>query len=100
RLFTLYVRDGYGCWNVGAHFFVSNEDRNTVAEALTIVRQLEPRWKPRYFLADQSNIEANGIKTAFPGLQNGEQECDVFFCTVHVMRTWLSKIFDPKTREK
>lgn len=26
RLFTIYVRDNYGCWNVGGHFFVSNED--------------------------------------------------------------------------
>ena len=38
RLFTLYVRDTYGCWNVGAHFFVSSEDADTVAEALTIIR--------------------------------------------------------------
>ena len=21
RLFTLYIRDGFGCWDVGAHFF-------------------------------------------------------------------------------
>jgi hypothetical protein len=34
RLFTLYIRDIYGCWNIGAHFFVSSEDSNTVAEAL------------------------------------------------------------------
>jgi transposase-like protein len=37
---------------------------------------------------------------AFPGLKNGEQECDVFFCTVHVMRTWMSKIYEKKTRQK
>jgi hypothetical protein len=34
HLFTLYVRNTYGCWNVSAHFFVSNEDADTVAEAL------------------------------------------------------------------
>ncbi|CAB4488030.1 unnamed protein product [Rhizophagus irregularis] len=34
RLFTLYVHDTYGCWNIGAHFFVSSEDSDTVAEAL------------------------------------------------------------------
>ena len=33
RLFTLYIRNSYGCWDVGAHFFffVSNEDSETVA---------------------------------------------------------------------
>ena len=36
----------------------------------------------------------------FPGLINGEQECDIFFCTVHVMRTWMSKIYDKKTQQK
>uniref|UniRef100_U9U9Y6 ZSWIM1/3 RNaseH-like domain-containing protein n=1 Tax=Rhizophagus irregularis (strain DAOM 181602 / DAOM 197198 / MUCL 43194) TaxID=747089 RepID=U9U9Y6_RHIID len=41
RLFILYVRITYGCWNVGAHFFVSNEDADTVAEALTIIRNNE-----------------------------------------------------------
>ena len=37
RLFTLYVRDIYGCWNIGAHFFVNNEDCDTVSEALKII---------------------------------------------------------------
>jgi hypothetical protein len=37
RLFTLYVRDRYGCWDVGAHFFVSNEDSETIAEGLQII---------------------------------------------------------------
>jgi hypothetical protein len=37
---------------------------------------------------------------AFPGLNNGEQECDVIFCTVHIMRTWMHKIYDKKTRQK
>ncbi|RHZ78348.1 hypothetical protein Glove_165g82 [Diversispora epigaea] len=100
RLFTLYIRDGYGCWDIGGHFFVSNEDSNTVVEALMIIRRFCSSWKPRYFLADQSSIEAKSIVMAFPGLQKGEQECDVIFCTVHVMRTWMDKIYDPKTRNK
>ncbi|RHZ67797.1 hypothetical protein Glove_299g115 [Diversispora epigaea] len=43
RLFTLYVCDTYGCWDVGAHFFVNNH----------------------------SNIEAKGIKKAFSGIIAG-----------------------------
>ncbi|RHZ77859.1 hypothetical protein Glove_170g31 [Diversispora epigaea] len=52
RLFTLYIRNGYSCWDVGAHFFVSNENSDTIAEALKIIRQFAPHWKPRYFLQD------------------------------------------------
>ena len=98
RLFTLYIRNSYGCWDVGAHFFVSNEDSDTIMQSLKIVRQFAHHWSPRYFLSDQSNIESNSIKMAFPGLKNGEQEYDIFFCTVHVMRTWMSKIYNKKTR--
>ncbi|CAB4490569.1 unnamed protein product [Rhizophagus irregularis] len=100
RLFTLYIRNYYGCWDVGAHFFVSNENSDTVAEGLKIIRRFARRWNPRYFLSDQSNIESNSIKMAFPGLKNGEQECEVFFCTVHIVRVWMNKIYDKKIRQK
>jgi MULE transposase domain len=99
RLFTLYVRDTYGCWNVGAHFFVSNEDADTVAQALTIIRNMCCRWSPRYVLSDHSNIEAKSIKKTFPGISAGEQECEVLLCVVHVMRTWIQKIHEKKTRD-
>ena len=96
----MYIRNHYEYWNVGTHFFISNEDSNTVAEGLRIVRQFANHWNPRYFLSDQSNIESNSIKAAFSGLKNGEQECDIIFCTVHIMRIWMSKIYDKKTRQK
>ncbi|RHZ85584.1 hypothetical protein Glove_64g118 [Diversispora epigaea] len=100
RLFTLYIRNEFGCWGVGTHFFVSNEDSDTVAEALKTIRRFAVHWKPRYFLQDQSNVEANGIKMAFLELKNGEQECDTIFCTVHLVRTLMSKIYEVKTRQK
>ena len=62
-----------------AHFFVSNEDSDTVAEGLKTIRRFARHWNLRYFLSDQSNIESNSIKMAFPGLKNGEQVCDIFF---------------------
>ena len=97
RLFTLYIRDTYGCWNIGAHFFVSSEDGDTISKALTIIRSY-CHWSPRYVLMDQSSIEAKSIKKAFPGINAGEQECEVILCTVHVMRTWMSKIYEKETR--
>ncbi|PKY61079.1 hypothetical protein RhiirA4_431576 [Rhizophagus irregularis] len=63
HLFTLYIRNYYGCWDVGAHFFVSNENSDTVAEGLKIIRRFARHWNPRYFLSNQSNIESNSIKT-------------------------------------
>lgn len=53
RLFTLYICNEYGCWDVDAHFFVSNEDSNTIAEALMIIQQFALHWRPRYFFQDQ-----------------------------------------------
>ncbi len=96
-MFTLYIRNYYGYWDVGAYFFVSNEDSITITQGLKIIRRFAHYWIPRYFLSDQSNVESNSIKIAFSGLKNGKQECDIFFCTVHVMRTWMSKIYDKKT---
>lgn len=99
RLFTLYIRDSYGCWDVGAHFFVSNEDSDTIAAALKIIRIICNKWHPAYILMDQSNIESNSIKKVFLGLQANEAECKIIYCTVHVMRTWMLKIYDKKTRD-
>ncbi|RHZ86811.1 hypothetical protein Glove_44g33 [Diversispora epigaea] len=99
RLFTLYIRDSYNCWDVGAHFFVSNEDSDTIVEALKIIRNICKNWIPGYVLMDQSNIEANSIKKVFPGLKAGENECRIILCTVHIVRTWIAKIYEKKTRE-
>ncbi|CAG8820899.1 8940_t:CDS:2, partial [Cetraspora pellucida] len=99
RLFTLYIRDTYGCWNVGAHFFVSSEDSDMVAEALLIVRKKCCRWSPRYMLLDQSSIEAKSIKKTFPGITASEQECQIIFCIVHVMRTWMQRIYEKEIHD-
>jgi hypothetical protein len=97
-LFTLYVRDTYGCWNIGAHFFVSSEDSDTVAEALKKICSY-CHWSPCYILSDQSSVEFKSIKIVFPGVNAGEQECEVLLCIVHVMWTWMSKIHEKKTRD-
>jgi hypothetical protein len=94
----LYVRDTYGCWNIGAHFFVSSEDSDTVAEALKKIRSY-CRWFSRYILSDQSSVEFKSIKIVFSGVNASEQECEVLLCVVHVMRTWMSKIHEKKTRD-
>ncbi|CAG8510210.1 8156_t:CDS:2, partial [Scutellospora calospora] len=79
------ISDGYSCWNVSEHFFISNEDSDMVTEVLVIMWQFCSFWKPQYFLSDQSSVEARSIITAFPGLQKGEQEYEVVLCTIHVI---------------
>ncbi|GBB95980.1 hypothetical protein RclHR1_02660001, partial [Rhizophagus clarus] len=79
---------------------LNKEDSVTIAKGLKIARRFAHHWSPRYFLSDQSNIESNSIRMAFPGLKNGEQDCDIIFCTVYIMRTWMNKIYDKKTRQK
>ena len=100
RLFTLYVRDNIGCWCVGGHFFVDGEDSIILTKALRIIRRFAPNWNPRYFLPDQSAIEANAINMVFRGLEAGEMECTIILCTVHIMRTWMSKIYGEAARNK
>ncbi|RHZ76840.1 hypothetical protein Glove_188g37 [Diversispora epigaea] len=65
-----------------------NENSDTIAEALKIIRNICKNWIPGYVLMDQSNIEANSIKKVFPGLKS-----------VHIVRTWIVKIYEKKTRE-
>ncbi|KAF9150136.1 hypothetical protein BGX20_005790, partial [Mortierella sp. AD010] len=87
-------------WDVGAHFFVSEENSASVTSALKIIRKWEPNWQPRYMLSDQSSIENKSINMAFPGITRGEQNCDVILCSVHIMRTWKLKIYVKETEAK
>jgi hypothetical protein len=100
QLFTLYVRDGCGCWVVGAHFFLAGEDGRAIANGLREIRRLVPNWQPRYMLVDQSSIECSGIMEAFPGVANGEQQCSILWCSVHVMRTWMRKVTHTGAKSK
>jgi hypothetical protein len=100
RLFTLYVRDSNGCWNVGGHFLVSHEDIPAVTKGLKTIRHFAPQWEPRYILSDDSAVEVGGVHAAFPGINFGEQNCDPLRCTVHTMRSWMRKIYITSVRNK
>jgi hypothetical protein len=97
HLFTLYVCDTYGYWNISMHFFVSSEDSDTVAEALKKIRSY-CHWSSCYILSDQSSVEFKSIKIVFPG-DAGEQECEVLLYIVYVMWTWMLKIYEKKTHD-
>lgn len=84
---------------MGAHFFISSEDSDTVSKALLIIRNKCNGWSPRYMLSDQSSVEAKSIKKVFPGITVSEQECQIILCTVHVMRIWMQKIYEKGIRD-
>ncbi|KAF9912584.1 hypothetical protein EC991_010009 [Linnemannia zychae] len=107
KLFTLYIRDRFGCWDSGAHFFVKEATGVTIAQALQLVRQLAPSWRPRYMLTDRTSAVTTGIETAFPEAaqempqQPAEQDlCQILFSTSHTMQIWNHIITDPQARRR
>ena len=104
KLTTVYVKSKHGSWFPGGQFWMEREDSSGVGAGLkaikNIVNSIGPKkWEPRYFVIDQSHIEMNGIKMAFKGIPNRgervdclEQNVSIFFCKVHVMRTWIRRI--------
>ncbi|KAG9285940.1 hypothetical protein G9A89_002360 [Geosiphon pyriformis] len=42
RLFTIYIRDGCGCWNVGGHFFINKNNSEAVTAGLKAIRTFAP----------------------------------------------------------
>jgi MULE transposase domain len=83
KLYTVLIRDSFGSWLPGGHFFVSGEEYRIVTKGLQILKRWAKTWKPRYFIVDLSSIEENAINHAFPGLRAGEQEIGIFYCTWH-----------------
>lgn len=83
KLYTLLVRDAFGSWLPGGHFFVSGEEHNIVAKGLGILKGWAASWTPRYFIIDMSAIEENAVEQTFRGLIAGEQEVGIFYCTWH-----------------
>lgn len=83
KLYTVLIRDAFGSWLPGGHFFVSGEEYGIVTKGLQILKRWAKTWKPRYFIVDLSAIEEKAVNHTFPGLVVGEQEVSVFYCTWH-----------------
>ena len=94
RLFTLTVRNKNASYLPAFQFLVEREDSASVGEALQAIRAVVPTWYPRYWVVDDSAVEQNGIRNAFPGISVGEGPISIFLCTVHTMRTWRRNVTD------
>ncbi|CAG8583474.1 13905_t:CDS:2 [Cetraspora pellucida] len=99
HLFTLYIRDSCGCWNVSAHFFVNRENSKAVMSALKIVQKFALQWNPQYMLLDQSSIESNGIALTFPA---GCEEivCDAInICSIQANAKYIARNYLKNSRQ-
>ena len=46
------------------------------------------KFYPRFWMIDPSHVEGSGINMAFRGIDEGEMNPEIFWCTVHICRKW------------
>ena len=79
-LFFIAVRTNVG-YMVVAEFIIQSESAEEISEALSILKQWNPNWKPKYFMSDYSEAELCAIEQVFPG-------CKVYLCDFHREQAW------------
>ncbi len=79
-LFFVCVHTNVG-YKVVAEFLCQNEDKECIAEALSIIKGWNPTWKPKYFMVDYSMAEINAIESEFPDVA-------VYICDFHREQAW------------
>ncbi|KAI9093459.1 hypothetical protein DFS34DRAFT_687754 [Phlyctochytrium arcticum] len=97
RLFTCMVRNKTGSWVPAGQFFAQRENGEGVYSGLNALRNLVlaetgKKWIPNNVMIDQSHIENLGIRKAFPGMAAGEETPRIYYCKVHVMRTFMKHL--------
>ena len=66
---------------VVAEFICENEDAESIAEALRIIKSWNIGWNPRYFLVDYSLAEINAIGEVFPN-------ASAYICDFYRKQAW------------
>ena len=65
-LFFLCVKISVG-YQVVATVLLQNESQSDIEEALTILQQRNPEWKPSHFMTDKCDAEVKAIENSFKG---------------------------------
>ena len=65
-LFFLVVKTNVD-YQVVATFVTKRESTKSIAEALQVIKQWNPTYKPRYFMTDYSKEEIIALEDVFPG---------------------------------
>ena len=76
--FCIHTNVGY---KVVAEFICENEDVESIAEALHIIKGLNAKWNPSYFMVDYSTAEINAIEKEFPTTL-------IYICNLHRNQAW------------
>ena len=87
-LFFVCVRTNVG-YSAVAQFIVQQEGATEIQEALNILKQWNPSWKPKYFMSDYSEAELTAISNAFPTVKT-------YLCDFHREQCWERWVKDQK----
>jgi hypothetical protein len=68
-----------------ASFIVQDETTASITEALSILSQWNPQWKPRHMMTDLCEEEINSIESVFPGIMY-TVELYMYIC---ILGLWL-----------
>lgn len=75
-LYNLCVQTNVGFFIV-ASFFLSTDTKNSVQEALEVLKRWNSSWKPKHFMCDFDVKEIGAIESTFKGTENN------FLCHFH-----------------
>ena len=79
-LFFVCVKTNVG-YSVVAEFVIQSETAQQISEALAILKQWNPHWKPSFFIIDYSEAELGAIEEVFPSTK-------VYLCDFHREQAW------------
>ncbi len=79
--FFLTVRTSIGTGMVIATIIPQHENEDMITEGLSILKQWNPEWSPKYSMTDKSDAELNAIKTVFPSTIR-------LLCDFHRAQAW------------
>ena len=79
-LFFLCVKTNIG-YSVVAEFVIQSETTQQISEALAVLKQWNPNWKPSFFIIDYSEAELSAIEEVFPSTK-------VYLCDFHREQAW------------
>lgn len=87
-LFFICVKTNTG-YTVVAEFVIQDETADKIQEALEILKQWNPQWRPKYFMTDYSEAELLAIEKCFATTK-------VFLCDFHREQAWERWVKDHK----
>lgn len=79
-LFFVCVKTNVG-YSVVAEFVIQSETTQQISEALAVLQQWNPNWKPSFFIIDYSEAELSAIEEVFPSTK-------VYLCDFHREQAW------------